>query len=322
MRNTSFKVFAWRGIILQIPQDWDMAVDSGLGEDSGYIRIDDLTRPRLEIKWERVPFEKAKNPEEIAEKYLKDLRKKLEKRAKSIAKARKLKKIKLPEIRVLNREETRVRDHEALLMHLRGPEEALFLTWYCEKTERYYTLQLSFKKEEYTTQRVILDKVIRTLACHTDEELQLWSVYGLTFYIPKEMSLTNRKFTTGFSYMTFSSKKRDKVIILAYSTMANILLEEYYRDLEDWFKALLLKRVINAICKLKAKKARELSLKGHEGILVKGSTSHIFKSKKLYLNGLIWHCPDSNRVISLSTILKGTDNEEYVIKLSEKVYCH
>jgi len=322
MRNFSYKVFAWRGVILQIPQDWDMAVDGGISESSGYIRIDDPTRPRLEIKWERVPFEKAKDPEEVAEEYLKDLRKKLEKRAKAIAKARKLKKVEVPEIKVLNKEEVKVGGHDALLVHLRGPEEALLLTWYCEETERYYILQLSFQRSEYSTQRAIFNKVAKTFVCHTDEECQLWSIYGLTFHVPKELRLTARKLTTGFSYLVFSSKKRDKFIILAYSTMANVLLEEYYGSLEEWFKSLPLKRAINTICKVKTKKARELEVKEHSGVLLKGSTSHILKSRKLYLNALVWHCPDSNRVLCLSTILKGVDDEEYTIRLSKRVYCH
>ena len=299
-----------------------MAVDGGMGEDSGYIRIDDLTRPRLEIRWEKVSFEKAKDPEEVAEKYLHDLRKKLEKRAKAIAKARKIKKVKVPEIRVLNKERAKVEGHEALLMHLRGPEEALLLTWYCENTERYYTLQLSFKRSEYAVQRTIFNRVVKTLTCHTGEELQLWSIYGLTFYIPKDLKLTSRKLTTGFSYMVFSSKKRDKHIILAYSTMADVLLEEYYEDLNEWFKALPLKRAINPICKMRGKKSKELSIKGHKGVMIKDSTSHLFKSKKLYLNALVWHCPDSNRIVSLSTIVKGVDDEDYIVKLSENIRCH
>jgi len=322
MRPSRYKTFAWRGVVLQIPSDWDMAVDGVVGEEGGYIRIDDAVRPRLEIRWERVPFEKAKPPEEVAKRYLSDLRKRLEKKAKAIAKARKLKKVEVPEVKVLSKERLKVRGHDALVMHLRGPEEALYATWYCEHSERHYSVQLSFRSDEYAVQRAVFKRVIDTFECHGEGDTQMWVVYGITMQVPRDLELTSRRLTTGFSYIVLASKKRDRYVVLSYSSMANVLLEEYYDSLEEWYRALPLKRVISQICKVKPKVAGKLKVGPHEALLLKASTTHILKSRKMYLSSAVWHCPESNRIVCLTVVVRGADGEGFLASLGERLRCH
>ncbi len=324
----NFKRFGWRGVTFLIPEDWDLTVDGG-GEKSGYFRIDDPSRPRLEIKWEYVPFEKASEPKEIAEKYVKELKKKLEKQAKAIAKARKLKKVEVPEVKILKREELSIAGHDAFSLYIRGymkylgePQDAIFTTWYCEKTERYFSLQLNFSPEEYSLQKGILNKVYSTLLCHPKNNLYYWNVYGLEFYIPSEYTLQSRRFTTSLSYLALSDRKKNCYIVIAYNTMASILLEEYYHDLTEWFKNALQKQVINNICKFKVKKSTSVSVKGHKGQKLYGESFGVLKSLKYYANSYVWVCDKTNRIVSITVLSKGKENRSLLESILRMTRCH
>jgi hypothetical protein len=53
----TFQTFGWQHFQFQIPADWDLVEEHG-NEDKGYFQLADLERPRLEMKWQKIP---AKN---------------------------------------------------------------------------------------------------------------------------------------------------------------------------------------------------------------------------------------------------------------------
>ena len=325
---SGYKLFGWRGFSFRVPKDWDLAVDGG-SYKSGYMRLDDPIRPRLELRWEYIPFEKAKEPREVAEKYFETLKERIKKRAKELAKTRKvsIKEIKIPELKVLNKGELKVNNHDAYFMYIKGPEDAIYVTWYCEKVEKQISLQLNFKASEYYNQKRILDVILKSFSCHSTDGFNFWYIYGLLTYIPETFHLSSRKLTTALSYLTFYEEKNRKRtgrhLVIAYSGMANILLEDYYENLFDWFKKNLLKNVINNIAKVSIKQCKDISVKGHDkGCYLYGESLSFFKSRKYYLNAYVWLCEERNRIICLATLIKGDSSKNFLNSILEKTRCH
>ena len=46
--------FGWQHFQFQIPNDWDIVEEHG-HERKGYLRLADLDKPRLEMKWQLIP---------------------------------------------------------------------------------------------------------------------------------------------------------------------------------------------------------------------------------------------------------------------------
>jgi len=321
--DLNFKHFGWRGIWFKIPSDWDMVAEGGTRRN-GYLRIDDPVRPRLEVKWEHVDFEKAGTPEKIAENYVENLRKDFLKRAKKIAKQRKIKveEVKIPEIKILSREELKIMDHDAYLMHIRTEEEALFLTWYCEKRELQISLQLNFKGNEYAVQKAIFDKVINTAVCHSEDGWSGWTLYGFVVFAPYDVELIARKMTTGLSYIVMEADKRKTFYAFAYSSMANVLIGEYYSDLKDWYVKNMVKQALKPIGRVKMEDFVDGAVLGHEAKIVTASIPSILKSRKYYGKGAVWLCDKSNRVLSVLVLNKGESADGLFEKIMSGSRCH
>ena len=75
-----WKKFGWRNISLEIPADWTLASLDG-DDEAGYLRLDDLEMPRMEIKWITVKKKKkAPSLQNIIDNFLDDLAKNVKKK--------------------------------------------------------------------------------------------------------------------------------------------------------------------------------------------------------------------------------------------------
>ena len=305
-----YKEFAWRKIYFQIPADWNMALESGSSKN-GYFRVDDRYRPRLEIKWENIPFEKAPQSRKIIENFLEDFKKKIKKR-----------RIKI-DLKVVSIRELNVSGHEASLFYLKGVEDSLLISWYCEKEERGYIMQISFKSSEYNEMKKIINNILSSIRCHFNEEYIPWILYGFKIKIPREYELISRKFTSGFSYLDF--RKKNFHIIFGYSSMANILLEEYYKDISDWYRNLFWKETIKKIgskFKVKYEKPEKTIINQHEAIIFNGASPGFLKRFKLYLRSFLWKCDIENRIYCFTTIHKGIETPKEFSSILISLKCH
>ncbi|RLF19232.1 MAG: hypothetical protein DRZ82_06375 [Thermoprotei archaeon] len=277
-----FKEFGWRMLEFEVPESWEISVDSK-GKDYAYFRLD-YVYPRLEVKWEKISKKRPPSLKTSVEEYLKEMEKKAKKSG--------------AQYKLVNLREVKVMSHPALSFYVRSSGETLGVCWCCPDTERLVLLQLIFRPEEYHQMYPIFKRLLRTIRCHKKGPW-LWYFYGLYVRIPQEYELEDHKFTPAFSKVKF--KKEDMGLIVAYHNIANVVLEEY-RSVDGWFKNFCKPRIFEDLGSLKLVNVESFSINGHDG------RKYIYKSrfsffKKLLVLSFSWLCNASNRLINLTFYL-------------------
>ena len=284
-------MFGWRNVELEVPDNWFLAVDGG-GRNKGYFRLDDKLQPRLELTWEYVPFEKALTPEKLLEKHKENLEKNLKK-------ARK-KGMKVPEIKNILKKEIEIYGHPAILW-VNRIEDSLnnIVVWYCEKSERAFILNMTFKLNEERESREVLSYIIKSIKCHYPEGYKiLWSLFAASIRLPASFVLISVRLAVGLSYVVYKDPDEDIYLIIGYSGLAKQILSKYKNGLIDWFKKGVKKNAIDKIEKFGRIKYEK---KQDEVEFFKKNLSFI-PSKSPIIYGVIWINKDLNRVFTVSAI--------------------
>lgn len=297
--------FGWRGLVLEIPEDWELIFEK-LEKNAGFFRLEDATQPQIEVYWEKIPFEKMPNIEDTIEKILKKIFKK--KKAK-----------------IFLRKKINIRNHEGILLQLYPPKGKILQTqtnkvsiihWYCEKSEKLYTIF-------FLSSQNVLD-FLNKIDCHPAKNY--WTFYGFTITLPEDFNLVHYKVTTGLSTARFYRKKDNSYVIIFYNSMANIILEEYYSSIEDWFKENVQKVLEKYFGKMRKKAESIVNIQGHKAKLLifeKGlPLRKKIKRERVYL----WVCNKTNRLYALITLFsemrKELQEPSEILRIINTINCH
>ncbi|MGQ9513508.1 MAG: hypothetical protein ACUVTL_00390 [Thermoproteota archaeon] len=281
-----YKKLGWQNVVLEVPWEWDITTESG-GKRGAYFRIDDPLQSRMEVKWE--PMEKRTVPLTLI---LDNMVEKLKKEKRELRKAK-----------IVARGSSKICDHTgAYIIWLNGMK-ALATNWYCEDTKRLFMIQFFYKPENEKKELELFEKILRTIVCHTSEEMTLWTALDVRFEIPKDLYLVSRKLLVGRANMYFSDK--DLTLLVDWYGFAAGLLEKH-GSLRKWFDS----RPIREVSKtLKAK----LSKPQEEGEPLKyRSIEKSILGGSMIVMGKVWYVADLNKLFSvfMKRSGKAQDTEE------------
>jgi len=299
-----FKTFGWNGFELKVPKDWDMSIDRG-GFDKGYIRLDGLKFPRLEVSWEQYKEDKVKPLNDIVEAAKKHLRKK-DKNVRFIGKDR--------SIRIYRHPAKRIR------WRIDG-DEGYLIIWYCDKSQRLYRLQIFFKQDEYWSFKSVITEILKSFKCHVGGNLYTWTALDFTLKLPKIFRLEQRTYKVGKIALLFESK--DSAIFINRIGMANVVLSEKY---DDDLRKLLEEEHLPDIRKRfkipKFKRVRRFSDERHEGFIMTTSyKSGIFMPKEFFVKTRVWICEPSNKIYAVTMVIrKGSEAEKMRSRLERLLF--
>jgi hypothetical protein len=268
-----FKRLGWHGIVLSIPWDWEVTSESG-GKREAYFRLDDATQSRMEVKWEHM--EKA-GPLTLI---LDNLIEKLKKDKRQLRKAK-----------ILTRGSSKICGHTGSFITWQNGAKALATAWHCDETERLYLIQFFYKPEEQKAEEELIEDVLKSAVCHSDDEVVPWTVLDVQFEIPKDLLLESRKLLVGRVHMLFSSK--DMSLLLDWHGFAEGLLERH-GSLRKWFEGRPLQDVSKNL-KIKLPSAEEadgtaLNYKASQKTSLIGGSSTIL--------GRVWMDAETNKLFS------------------------
>jgi len=268
MEGGEFKLVGWRHVEMSVPKGWFLGGEGG-SKGSGFFRLEDRYRTRLELSWDTIKFEKAPLPEDAFEKCVKGFSDKVEKSSG-----------KRP--RLIHKELVEVAGHEGVKGVLKsGPWIASVVVWYCEYTEKLFMLTLLFKAGE--DRRTIEDAVISSLKCHFPEGGEvLWSLYGVDLYLPVDFYLLHGVFTTGLSYAVFKHAREDVFLVATYGAMANRILKPY-KDFTDFVNRKVRKEVLKKVFKF-----GKIDVKKEGERYSLSATGIAFLAGRMKLKGLAW----------------------------------
>jgi hypothetical protein len=302
--HTLAALIGWQGITARVPATWNIGAIGG-DRKAGYLRVDGLEMPRLEVKWSQgsVDIERA------LDKYLKALTTGRTGRA-AIEIER--------GVRLISR---RARPDKRLSCFAwRGPQQAYGLIWRCQVCKRTVIAQVLGRNDEDLAP--LAREVLGNLDDHSGDDSDTWSLYDLVCRVPRDFVLESQKLMAGLVELDFArGQQRLRVRRLG---MAEIVLGK--GSLLEWARIDVNKRK-EVWCDGEA-----IQFKGHEAARLTGERRRLLGFLRtpaerlarirnaVSFSGLVWHCRPSNHLYGVELIYGGDD--AVLSQVADSVVCH
>lgn len=295
MSKLRFKEVGWNGLLFEVPEEMRMTSEGG-NVNSGYLRIE-MEGLVMEVKWEPLNPKKVKSLAEVADSFISSAKKKIEKTSK--------KKI---DLKVERAESRFIALHSTYSMFLKTVAEAWepVYIWNCEKSGRIVIIHFTSILPKDTS-RELVEHILGSFRCHHEGEFIPWSALNIRFNIPASFLLSERRIAVGRTYLVFNEQKLSpfaemgRSLIIEYFSMANIICEDTYKNLEVWFKSKYWKD-LKKRCKNIAFQTTETKRILRHNVLhkhgIKGSG--IFTRRLTSCDNLTWYCSKTNRIYSIT----------------------
>ncbi len=291
-----FKKLGWNGFLLEIPEEMRLTAEGG-NFYSGYLKLE-MENFLIEIKWEPYQPKKPKPLAEIADSFIKNVKKTIEKRSK--------KKI---DLKVENSGNIFISSHNAYYMILNSGTklyEPVYL-WNCEESKRIIIAHFisPLSKDQ---SREIVEHMISSLKCHEKKkETVPWIALNLRFNIPASFLLSERKMTVGRTYLIFDERspsafvEKGRSLIVEYFSMADIIFEGLHKNLDVWFQKKYWKDLKKRRRNITFQTSEAGRFRRHNAIYKRGiKRSGLLTRRTTLCENLTWYCSNSNRIYSIT----------------------
>jgi hypothetical protein len=307
--SEKWTVVAWQGLTIGVPQDWNIGAIGGEG-DEGYLRIDSTVMPRVEIKWAKP--QGSVDIKRIVDKYLTEVSRSRKRNAPEVTVER--------NIKLLSKGKRKKSSLECFSWH--GDIEGYGAAWYCKDCGRTIIAQVMGTQDEDT--KALAERILMGVEDHPEGESARWATYGLDFAIPKDFKLEGQKLMSGLVELWF--KRDTETIRVSRWGMAGVALRG--TNLGDWTIKQHWKRL-----KVQKPAHEKTEHAGHEALKITGGTLSPVQTVqrfvqhcrgKLYadrLRGLVWHCPDDNKIYIIETFVD-LAHEELYAEIADSITCH
>ncbi len=290
---SSWTLFAWQGIRLKVPADWEMGAADGDAR-SGHCRLDDAEYARLDIRWQL--GRSSSTARSVAEAYIRKA--KLNQR--DVQLRRDVRLVSVPGM-----------DTEFFLV--KGERDSMHMAACCSTCGRVALLRAVYDPEEKF--KPVLQEMFASWCDHPVEGRVPWAAYGFRFDMPEAWRLFDHAVRAG--RLQFEFRARNRIAHIVRSSLADIWLKK--KSLRDWIEA---DKIIGP-GGLKTEYAEKEWL-GHPAL---GWTSRERRSVRRWLlrgrliRGLAWHCPEANSLVAVRWL--GPDSaEQEAGDVVRAVQCH
>lgn len=302
-----FKPIGWHGIELQVPEDWNLAAESGRRQEGLMSVAGDSSK--FEIKWGKVEKKKTFSLESASSKYMK----KLEKSTKNF--------------KLLKTGSTKIFDHKAIYFYFKAEVEGYGIVWYCDKDEKIFIGLFNFRPDAYEGSRLVFKRFLDSLKCHTLDDWNSWALLGFSFQAPSNFDLKVRKFLVGNATLRLCKEEphpfymETAEIVFQYWSPANVRYEKTYTDLERWFEENYekgLKKLFKG--GMQKEKFENFTIKGHEAKTLASTMKRGFLVTHTITrnNTYIWYCSPTNRIYAL-TLSRGLSKPRFMRKRESEI---
>lgn len=299
------RLSGWHDMVFPLPEKWNLSRIEG-DREKGYLRIDDLSTVRLELKWER--SKKELDLEKISETYLKKLRKFSGKKNLKINKNPNLGP---KEARADNR--ARLNKSLYLTWEIEKESKASILARYCFECKRVLFL-IVFSKPDENIEPIAKD-IFCSLKDHPEDNVSFWGAYDLNFRIPAAFTLKKYAFSSGHLHFFFTDGRKDSLIIDRFSLADTVLKKE---QLEDWYNNYFRKDLAKYRFppdKTAAGNGDYLRIEGRESF-------RLFPEPRLlklrYLDSAVWRDRSGNKIFAVSSVT-GKKDSSYIDFLRKNI---
>jgi hypothetical protein len=298
------KLIAWQGMLLTVPDAWDLTGFSG-GSESGYFRVDDGGEMAVEVKWATEPQPKrgaAVAPPDVdvrRESYLHLLQRNAKKK----------------KLTIQTHETDAPRgvlrpDRDATGFRWTSDRRATGAVWHCATCRRTVIVQLLGPASGKGGFAGVADAILSAIRCHgEDPEWRTWALYDLRTEVPADYRLESQELMNVYLRLTFA-RKTARLTIEQWS-LANVARRNSYLDV--WLAANSRSPELNA-----AKyQVDATELHGHPAITLAGRVAFGAPTVQVVrdalqvrrpatrFSGVAWECDAANKLFALSELRPG-----------------
>ena len=295
--------FAWQGLRLSVPDDWNLGRVDGDFE-KGYARLDDAEIVRAEIEWRRLRGRgEALRLTELVDRYLANLQKKAQKAAAPFAVERRARFLK-------NKKFLQGREYEVFIWEadFRAYNLAVAL-----ESGRVVLLRVLARLDEFLPEQA--EAVFSSLADQEAEAAHLWSVYGLRFFAPSDLKLQSHSLKSGHLQLEFTRGKQ--TLRVHRLSMARIMLKG--AAIQDWYPVFFKKPLRDLVVDIVPEAVREC-----EGIRIEGRPRSRWRQllrplpfmnprPRLYMRGRVWRDAGLDKIAIVEHLYRKKDSEDDLV---------
>lgn len=301
--------FAWQGIYLKVPTDWNPGKIVG-DSKSGSVRLDDPQSVRLELEWKE--SSEVNQVTHLVDRYVEGLAKNAQKQKHSLNVQRRAH---CPGLNLPNMQYV---EYFIWTSNL----QVHTLVCYSPITNRLLFLRVMGYPNENLEK--ILAPLFNSLKDHSHDTPQTWALYDLICNSPPNYALETSELKSGHLRLRF--QLGSNIVQIDRISLAEILLKK--RSLDDWFLDFFKKEIRHILFDIEETKLQE-----HIGLRVWGRPKSRWYSllqplpfwnirPRLHLEGRVWTCPNSNKIYSVQTFWKKPENAPNIDACWRGVICH
>jgi len=280
--------FGWRKFRLDVPEPWEPAHFEG-DDAKGYVRLDDVYGPRLELRWGLAYREDACDT--AFEQYLKGLRRDARKKKGAGVFRREPKEVALvsawPE------------GMKGRVARWSAEIDCVSAVVACSVCNRLTALRVLFAAREMRTS--VARRILESFRDHTAsvDAPSVWSLYRMRFEVPSRWRLAEHRFGPGYAEMRFRGPGRLLADVRRWGP-AEVLLRR--QSLEAWYLGQLAPGVrveAGDLDRTEVRGDEVLSFERRPGgvAAVLGRLSRGKQARRrLALVSAGWHCASTNRL--------------------------
>jgi hypothetical protein len=297
----------WRGISLAVPEDWSLTSVSGEGAN-GYLRVESPESLFLQVKW----WQKrglVSVPDSL-DSYIADLKKRSKKLRRDLE-------FKTRPKGVVSR---RPSDQAALTYTWRADQRAYGMVWHCSECRRLVIAEIVGRLEDDFS---VASDILNSIREHAEGGWTTWGMYGMSLDVPDKFQIEKHRLMTG--YLEFSFRWRSRTVRAERWGLANVILKD--ADLRDWFEYRERSRLSRYTYRCEETEVNghtALHLVGRERILpgLARAVHHLtgLTRPALRFEALVWECPDTNKVVALTSQHCGRDGT--LADIIDRFQCH
>jgi hypothetical protein len=297
----------WRGISLRAPEEWSLTSVSGEGPN-GYLRVEGPESLFLQVKW----WEKrgVVSVPDALDSYVGDLRKRGKKLRRELQ-------VKTRPKGLANR---RPSDQAALTYTWQADQRAYGMVWHCSHCRRLVIAEVVGQPEDDFS---VASDLLNSIREHGADGWTTWGMYGMAVQVPDAFQIERYRLMTGFLELTFRSRSR--TLRAERWGLANVVLKDAgFREWYEYHERTRLSRY--------RYRCEETAVNGHPALHVIGrerlmpglarTVHHLtsFSRPALRFEALVWQCPETNKVIALSS--QHPVGDRTLHEVVERFACH
>ena len=290
----------WQGISLDVPEDWCPGSLEG-DHANGYLRVEDETHVRLELRWETAGRGPA-SASRLVDAYLKQTRKKLPRG--------------LPDP-VVDRgravKELAGLDHEVFTW--RGSFCAHSLVALAAESRRVLHVRVFF--QEGNDYKALARRIFGSVGLEPRDGLVEWAVFGFRFGVPDTWRLEHSALRTGSLQFLFRAGS-DTLEVVRQSLAAITLATS---PLEQWLRGTFAKGLRGFRCASQPGRYRD-----HDAVRCGGELNlrarplAVFRRRR-YATALAWQCEETDKLFALRCETSQPDDPR-VERCADSIVCH